>query len=87
MFSEKKYIELPNIKTKYLNKEIFEKLDLTYLRSRFILPEALLNEAFMLGHGKGPLKEYKDLLINNKDKDIIDLGKILTSVRNFTLFS
>lgn len=39
-----------------------------------------MNEAVMLGYSKGPVKEYKDLLANNKDKDIVNWRKITTDV-------
>jgi hypothetical protein len=80
VFSEKKYIELPEIKIKNWNTDLYEKLDIDYLKSRFFIPESLLNEALMLGYGKAPVNEYKELIMNNRDKDIIDWSKILVDV-------
>lgn len=77
MFGEKKYIELPNIKIKHWPKEDFEKIDIDYLRKRGLVPEAILNEALMLGYTKNPAKEFKELLSKNQDKDVADWNKVI----------
>jgi hypothetical protein len=77
LFSEKKYIELPNIKIKHWLKEDYEKIDIAYLKSRSIVPEAIMNEALMLGYSKNPAKEFKELLMRNQDKDLADWSKVI----------
>ena len=48
---------------------------------RTFTSEALINEAYLLGIGKGPEKEYLDLVSNNKDKDLIRPDRIMNSVK------
>jgi len=80
LFSEKKYIELPEIKIKYWNKDDYQSVDIGYLKSRSIIPETLLNEALILGYTKNPAKEFKELLLKNKDKDVADWNTIVWQV-------
>lgn len=76
LFQPKKYIIIPNIKTKYIDKEKYTNLNISYLKSRQINAEALINEAYLLGFSKGPEKEYEELLQNNKDFEVIKFEKI-----------
>jgi hypothetical protein len=58
-------------------------LDINYLRRRFITAEAILNEAYLLGISKGPSKDYKQLIIDNKDKDVVDFRKVIEQVNTY----
>lgn len=80
MFTNKKYILLPEIKVKFKDSENFENLTIDYLKSRALMPEALINEAYLLGFSKGHQKEYSELMKGNKDVDVIDFHKILYEV-------
>jgi hypothetical protein len=80
MFGEKKYLELPTLKIKYWNTEEYDKIDIKYLKSRSLIPQAILNEALMLGFTKNPAKEYKELLLRDKDKDVADWNKVIFEV-------
>ena len=81
MFKRKKYIGLPDIKIKHLNDKFYENVNVNYLKMRTFTSEALINEAYLLGIGKGPEKEYLDLVSNNKDKDLIRPDRIMNSVK------
>lgn len=85
MFKRKKYIALPDVKIKLLSEKYYENVIIDYLKQRTFAPEALINEAYLLGISKGPDKEYLDLVINNKNKDLIRPDKIMASV-NFSIF-
>jgi glutamyl/glutaminyl-tRNA synthetase len=82
LFQDKKYIELPEIKIKYWNKEKYTSIGINYLKSRMITDEALLNEVFLLGHKKHPKKEYKELVMRNVDMDLVKWDRINLDVRN-----
>jgi glutamyl/glutaminyl-tRNA synthetase len=70
MFKGKKYIELPDIQVKHMDN-IYTSCNISYLKSRHFLPETIINEAYLLGSSKGPEKDYKILIENDKDKDLI----------------
>jgi hypothetical protein len=80
MFRQKKYIELPDIKIKYWDKTDYPKIDIEYLKTRSLLPEAILNEALVLGYTKRPAKEFKELLMKNKDVNVVDWDRVAWEV-------
>ena len=80
LFKSKKYIGLPSIKIKHMAEKYYDNINISYLKNRTFTPEALINEAYLLGISKGPEKEYFDLINNNKDKDLIRPDRIMTSV-------
>ncbi len=65
--------------------KIYNRIDVEYLKSRFIMPETIINEAYLLGTSKGPEKEYQDLLKNDRDKDIIKFDKIIYEVKYYKI--
>lgn len=87
MFDEKRYVNLPVVKYKYIEKLKSEGIGINYLKSKYITAETILNEAYLLGHSKGPSKEYRDLITNNRDKDLIEWHRITEDVKIFNLFS
>jgi glutamyl/glutaminyl-tRNA synthetase len=70
MFKPKKYIELPDVEIRHLDK-LYTSYNLSYLKSRHFLPETVINEAYLLGFSKGPEKDYKTLEYQDRDKDLI----------------
>jgi nondiscriminating glutamyl-tRNA synthetase len=80
MFNNKKYIELPDVKVRHMDK-FYPSISVKDLKTRHFLPETLINEAYLLGHSKGPEKEYKKLIENDKNKDLIGFGELIYEVR------
>jgi hypothetical protein len=65
---------------KYLDEKQYKNIEIKYLKERLIMPETLVNEALLLGHSKGPEKEYAALITKGKDKDLIDFHTVFQDV-------
>ena len=85
LLNRKKYVLLPEIKIKNSSNKYYENINIDYLKKRTLMPETLINEAYLLGFGKGPEKDYEDLALNNKKNDIIRPDKIMDQVRKINL--
>ena len=80
LLNRKKYVLLPEIKIKYSSNKYYENINIDYLKKRTFMPETLINEAYLLGFGNGPGKEYDVLALNNKNTEIIRPDKIMDQV-------
>jgi glutamyl/glutaminyl-tRNA synthetase len=81
LLNRKKYLLLPEIQIKNASNKYYENINIDYLKKRTFMPETLINEAYLLGFGKGPEKEYEVLALNNKNKDVMKPEKIMDQVK------
>lgn len=83
LLNRKKYILLPEVKIKSSKNKYYENINIDYLKKRTFMPETLINEAYLLGFGKGPGKDYEEMALNNKKNEIIRPDKVMDEVWEF----